>query len=186
MNFDIETYLTAHKQKIDSDFTQMAHIYKSSYNKNDEYTKCSTQININDCKEQYFDLVTPEHINKNIKIHELLNIVPDKQISTINEALNKSNELLGQYYDILGDNFIEDREWIQTDKYKRFKTKTNQHLLINTISIQRYRDLEFNWFMENIINTIKKYINTNILVKHTVIRDDMYDICWVLIIFENN
>jgi hypothetical protein len=134
-------------------------------------------------------ILTPEKILKECLIFDLLNYHPENpnQIDKINDAINFTIETLKKYQYKVGGFYIEDKDWILTDKDShRFKVKENQKILYNSVSKKAF-DRELVWFLDSITDYIRRFVNQDkIQIKYNIYEDERNCVCWIIFKFNDN
>jgi hypothetical protein len=134
------------------------------------------------------NIMTPEKIIKECLTFDLLNFNPNEKnkTNTFNGIFEIAINALKKYQYIVGGYSIEDPDWIICDKNNnRFKLKENQKILYNSVC-KKNCDRELIWFLESLLNYIKKHNNnTKINIKYDIFEDKHNSICWIIYKFTN-
>jgi hypothetical protein len=134
-------------------------------------------------------ILTPEKILKEFLIFDLLNYHPENshKIENMNDAINFTIETLKKYQYKIGGFYIEDNDWILSDKDSyRFKVKENQKILYNSVSKKSF-DRELVWFLDSVTEYIRRFVNQyKIEVKYNIYEDEKNCICWIIFKFNDH
>ena len=124
-----------------------------------------------------------EKIMKELLTYDLLNYCPSRKVESFDEFVNVCIKSLKKFQWKVGGYNLEDKDWILNDKEnKRFKIKENQKILYNTTE-KKYCDKELLWFLENVLEYLRKYVDENkFTIKYNWIEDERFEICWIIII----
>lgn len=136
-------------------------------------------------KDIFFQILSPEKIEKECLTFDLLNYTSDNRGETIDDAMNICIDAIKKYQYKVGGYNIEDLEWILGEKTNnRFKVKDNQKILYNSV-YKKNCDRELIWFLDSILEYVRRHINgEKIRVKYSVFEDEKNCICWIILKFD--
>jgi hypothetical protein len=116
---------------------------------------------------------------------------PDDKINIFNDLIDYTRNILKHYHPILGvDNNLntfhskfEDNEWTEYSyPNTKYELKEAEFIFENSISIANKDNEDVIFFLKHIKRILK--LSTDIPIKLRVIRDDKYDMIWVLIVIK--
>jgi len=203
MDKQIDEMLKAYKINLEQNLQQMEEIYdkyntmqtkyKLNYNFDMDDSSIAKYINENITENtdkssmiDMFNKIMPQsRIYKELLTYEFLFYEPIKQ-TNIDNLILATQSSLARYQYVVGGYNIEDITWRHTTESTRFTIKSNQRVLLNTIARRHVYNIEFIWFLKAFIQHVEKYNGCDGWnVRYKLIDDEVNEICWILIIFEN-
>ena len=143
----------------------------------------SDSFDVSEIFSYYKEIIHPDKMKYDILTYEFIYGNPKTNFDNINDIKSAYKMLISEldtYQWISGGFNIEDKEWIECNKFTRFTCNENEIIIYNSIEIDN-NDEDLEWFLNRIIERVMSVITSNIKVSYEIKEDTKKEISWILI-----